>query len=209
MLTATLVVAALARYPSTRERIDWGSLPNWLTVVAALFALAGVAVAYRSLDVTLQHRRDDEASQARLLLYSASISLTTAADAQPARLRIYFMNVSALPFSLIRVDGVTYNGMPCYQSPKAKLQTRRNGLLTFLPMGERAVTLWRLPEAATGLETEYSIIVRYSYLDNSGRRWTRYSNNDPKRVHGSPPSNELIAEFEAAMKLPPEVDKVD
>lgn len=203
VLTVSLVIAALARYSSTRSRIEWGSLPNWLTVAAAFFALAGIVVAYQSLKTTLRHRRDDEANQARLLLYSTQVILIRGAGMSSRYLQLRFMNASSAPFHLLNVVGATYNGKPCYQTVVVKIRESEDPSFTSLPAGEIVESTWGLPAGATGHEEVHAVTVRYTYLDNNGRQWDRLGNTAPQRVYGEGPSDELISRFKTAMATAP------
>lgn len=197
-----LAIVILAAIPATRRAIEWGSVPNWIAVGAGLLALTGVAISYQTLVTTLKHRRDDEASPARLLIVT-DIAAKPSRRTGDVELGVTLQNVSGSTFSNIQLVGIMYEDKLCEPTDQQFADEQRQPMMVLLPPGERVAFRRLLPRDADWTHPTfitYRTKVLYTYTDGNGRRWQRISASEPSRIYEAPPTADDFNDFDVAFR---------
>ncbi|MCZ4550243.1 hypothetical protein [Gordonia rubripertincta] len=203
MVVAVVLFALLTAAVASKEP-DWGSVPAWLAFLASTGTLVGIWLAYRTLQTNGDHRRDDEASLARLLVIE---KLNTKKPHPQNRssyieVSVTLRNASSKAFSQIVIEGVTQNGVGCHQTVNDRSREFKDEGFRFLRADATVTTEWVNPRPNQNPDVR-SVEIVYRYLDGNGRRWRRLQDLEPVRIYTDDHDDARFQRFEAAMAARP------
>lgn len=198
VLFALLIAKLISAQP------DWGSVPAWLAFVASAGTLVSIWFAYRTLQTNNAHRRDDEASLARLLIIEKLSTKKPDPLAAPSLVEVFvtLRNASSKAFSQIVIEGVMHNGVGCQQTLDYRSREFKDEKFQFLPANATVTTAWVNPEPSQSPDVR-SVEIVYRYLDGNGRRWRRLHNLEPVRIYTDTHDEARLQRFNAAMAARP------
>ncbi|RPA12622.1 hypothetical protein EEB19_05070 [Gordonia sp. OPL2] len=183
------------------DRVDWGSVPAWLSFAASVGTFAGIWVAYLNFRTTREHRRDDEASPARLLVIE---NVAVAYGGKYPTVTVTLRNVGSQTFSDVQVTGVTLCDLGCQQTHHDHWHERTHESHEVVRPNATLQSGWVLPVERFSDRATQRPEVQYEYTDGKGKRWRRLSNLEPERIPAKQTDRQRRQRFDDALAARPD-----
>lgn len=199
-IVGVVLIAASIANAVPWDRLDYGNVPGWLSAIAGAGTIVGLFLAWQSLKTNVEHRRDDLASAARLLVVAERrVSYTRA---YPTIL-VILRNTGQGAFTDVQVTGVVHGGMGCQQTVADRRHEFRHDSHRFVAPNATAQSGWVLPEKDYTDRPADGPDVRYEYTDGTGKRWQRLNLHEPRRIYPPRTDPDKLGQFDAALAARP------